>query len=105
MASTTTVSAIGRVHILHDFRMATGMPLAIGRRVTPAADRCSQFHPWRDRRVPRVGGVIGSRAVAILALNTGQLRCGGTADKSRRDSVTHSVARQTAGICALIDLL
>jgi len=60
-----------------DLRMIAGAPLVvvgrIGAGVAAAADVGRHFNPWSDGGVIRIGRVIGGGAVAVLALNAGQL--------------------------------
>src|ERR1035441_7901028 len=71
--------------------------------MTSPAHGAGKLDARSDARVARIGGVICGRAMAVLALNTGELRRGRLADESRWKLVSHGVAGQagTVGLATL----
>lgn len=112
MANAATVDVIcGRNHGLqrlrHHDRMTTRRPLFKRRRVgktgmtrgmTPAANGGGQFNSGTHRRVVLGCRVPGGGTMTIFTLHPGELRCGRGADKSRGQTVTNRMTRQTCRI-------
>ena len=71
--------------------------------MTPPAQGSRHFNARYGGRIDRIGGVICGRAVAVLALNAGELRGGRLVGETGRQVVTHRVAGQagTVGLASL----
>ena len=63
--------------------------------VATAANLRGQFHARNHRRITGIGGVIGGRPVAILALHAFELRRLEGIREARRQSITDGMAGQT----------
>src|ERR1035441_9381812 len=109
MASTASVNDVRGVQVRNQQRVTAAGPLLVDRLLRPCmtatADRSRQIDPRQHSWVNVIGGVVGRRAVAILALHALEPWGGRGAAKASRQSVTHRVARKISGVVGLAGLL
>ena len=101
VASTTGIDLIGRVEILDDARVCAGMPLVVGGRMATAANGTGQLNSRPHSGVIGISGVIAGRTVAILALDTSELRGCGRTDEAGGKPIAHGMTGQALRVFIL----
>ena len=109
MAAAAIAYAVGGIHVFNHRKVPARFPFAERRLMrvgmAPPANLSRKFDARPRGRIIGVRGMVRRGTVAILALNSGQLRRFGFTHKTRRQSITNGVTREAIWIRILMGRL
>ena len=98
VAASAVVNLRGGVEIGDHMGVVAGIPFRISVGMAAAAHGRRDLRAGNGGWIIGIGGVVGGRPVAILALDARQARSPGRAAESGGHVITNRVARQTGGV-------